>query len=108
MTPEWERHGGPPEVDDYGVLRWRGHWVGLPMTEQRIMTELLVQPGAVVSEHVFISTGCSEVAVRESIRRLRSRLAPLGLTVARIRKRGYSLQPRIGLPPIVEERWSIS
>lgn len=103
MTPLWDRHGGPPEVDDFGVLRWRGRWVALPGGEHRVITELLAQPGAVVPEQVLVSAGATPVATRESVRRLRARLAPLGLVVTRIRKRGYSLQPRSGLHPIVEE-----
>ena len=72
------------------------------------MTELLAQPGAVVAEETLVAIGMTRIGARESVRRLRTRLAPIGLIVTRIRKRGYSLQPKSGLPPVLEERWFIS
>ena len=87
----------PPAIDDDGVLRHRGAWVGLPPLEARLTATLLDRFGAVVGRDTLIravwpngSPGRNALDVH--VLRLRRRIAPLHLAVRTVRSRGYLIE----------------
>jgi len=87
----------PPVVDDDGVLRHGGAWVGLPPLEARLTATLLDRFGAVVGRDTLIravwpdgSPGRNALDVH--VLRLRRRIAPLHLAVRTVRSRGYLIE----------------
>ena len=86
-----------PHVDENGVLRTDGAWVGLPPVEARLLVVLLRNEGEVVSREVLSDAGWPEGspgrnALDVRILRLRRRIEPLGLLIRTIRSRGYLLE----------------
>jgi DNA-binding response OmpR family regulator len=95
-------HGSlQPEIDNDGVVRFRGSWVHLPPVEARLFAALLERFGAVVSRAAMHRAGWSSEelsanALDVRMGRLRRRLAPLGLTVRTVRSRGFLLEQASG------------
>jgi len=89
----------PPVLDGNGRLFFRGSWVALSPIEARMASALVERFGSVVSEHELGARGWPagtwpSGALRVHLTRLRQRLAPLGLEVARVRLQGLVLQDR--------------
>jgi two-component system OmpR family response regulator len=97
----------PPEptLDEFDVL-WRGdRWVALAPIEARLLDALLAECGAVVSRCDLGSAAWpggvpGARAVDARLRRLRSRIAPLGLAIHNVHRRGLMLE--VGSPPAAE------
>jgi DNA-binding response OmpR family regulator len=89
--------GGPPVLDDDGVLRVDGAWVALPPIESRLVAALLDRIGTVVTRNDVTRAGWPDGdPVRNvldvHILRLRRRLEPLGLAIRTVRSRGFLLE----------------
>jgi len=86
-----------PELDESGLLRYRGRWVSLPPVESRLTTALLDRYQAVVSRESLARAGWPDGMPGRNVLdvhivRLRRRLAPLGLAIRTVRSRGYLLE----------------
>jgi DNA-binding response OmpR family regulator len=94
----------PPRLDANGRLFYAGRWVALSPIEARMASALVERFGTVVREEELGERGWPEGtwgdgarsagALRVHLTRLRQRLAPLGLEVARVRMQGLVLQRR--------------
>ncbi|MBA2325037.1 MAG: response regulator transcription factor [Actinobacteria bacterium] len=97
LTARAEHHGLHPEIDDDGLLRFRGRWVDLPPIERTVATALVERFGAVVGRDTLTRRAWPEQrptrnALDVHMSRLRRRIVPLGLGVRTVRARGYLLQ----------------
>jgi hypothetical protein len=86
-----------PQLDDDGVLRFRGRWASLAPLEASLTALLLSRFGAVASRETLIRTlwpgkAPGRNALDVHVLRLRRRLAPLGLAIRTVRSRGYLLE----------------
>src|SRR5262245_7094439 len=90
-------HTSRPHVGRLGTLHYRAHAVAFGGSQAAIARALSAHVGEVVadaelraaaSEH---APSTPETSLRMEITRLRSSLRPLGLTIRRIRGRGYRL-----------------
>lgn len=86
-----------PELDDTGLLRFRGRWAPLPPVEHRLTDALVSRYGAVVSRDVLSRAGWPEGMPGRNVLdvhivRLRRRLTPLTLAIRTVRSRGYLLE----------------
>jgi hypothetical protein len=87
----------PAVLDGDGLLRRGGRWVAVSPLEQRVLVPLLVRPGSLVSRAELLDAACPGVESDETraldrvIRRLRLRLAPLGVRVHTVRGSGFLL-----------------
>jgi DNA-binding response OmpR family regulator len=85
-------------LDGDGLLRRGGRWVAVSPLEQRVLVPLLVRPGSLVSRAELLDAACPGVESDETraldrvIRRLRLRLAPLGVRVHTVRGSGFLLE----------------
>jgi two-component system OmpR family response regulator len=90
------RHPPAPIVEESGCLSHRGATVFLPPVDEQVARALIEHLGHPVSPEVLRarawSDGGSETALRVHISRLRRRLAPLGLTIRSVRRRGYLIR----------------
>ena len=91
------QHAEHPELDDDGLLRFRGSWVALPPVDAALTRTLLERYGSVVDRETLIRRAWEgEVRGRNAldvhILRLRRRVAPIGLEIRTVRSRGYLLQ----------------
>lgn len=96
LTARGARHAGPPDVGA-GRLSYRGAWVPLSLTEERLASALVKSFGEVVDVSTLLEAGwphstATETALRVQITRLRRRLFRLGLVVVSVHNRGYVLQ----------------
>ena len=87
-----------PDLDEHGVLRFRGRWVPLPPVEARLTAALLDRLGAVVSREALSRAGWpagagGRNALDVHVLRLRRRLDGVGLAIRTVRARGYLLEP---------------
>jgi two-component system OmpR family response regulator len=86
-----------PILDENGVLTWGDGWVALSPIEARLTAVLLEKFSSMVSPHsLVVATQGSDDVRRNSLdvqlHRLRRRLAPIGLVIRTVRKRGYILE----------------
>ncbi len=86
-----------PEVDNDGLLRFRGGWVSLSPVERALAAALIDRFGAVVgrdslARRAWTGGAPTRNALDVHVLRLRRRIAPLGLEVRTVRARGYLLQ----------------
>jgi hypothetical protein len=91
---EHAKPSGRVRLDDTGILRLGQAWVALTPIEARLMRLFLDRAGTVVSRGELASAGWPGEASRAldpSLQRLRARIAPLGLRIVNIRRRGYIL-----------------
>ena len=86
-----------PSLDRHGRLTFRDQTAELPVSQRAIVARLLERRGEVVSD-AEISTLFGEgfasthvEAVKTALRRIKDALAPLGLSVTRVRNAGYLL-----------------
>jgi DNA-binding response OmpR family regulator len=87
-----------PKLDQDGVLTWADRWVALSPLEARLASVLLEKFTSMVTYRALVdATQSPEDARRNSLdvqlHRLRRRLAPIGLVIRTVRKRGYVLEP---------------
>jgi DNA-binding response OmpR family regulator len=93
-------HDLPPRVDDEGRLHYRGKLLSLRPSEAQLACVLAEHFGDVVTDRELTAAAAegtaseSAPALRVQMAQLRSRLRELGLTLHRIRRRGYRLQHR--------------
>lgn len=86
-----------PLLDEFDVL-WRGdRWSALAPIEARLMEALLARCGSVVSRRELGAAAWpagmpGERAVDARLRGLRTRIAPLGLAIHNVRRRGLLLE----------------
>jgi hypothetical protein len=88
-------HRSPPHVDADGRLRYRGNVMLLPEDEvelARLLTDRL--DDVVTDEELQRGAGLSGPEVRARMTQLRARLRGQDLNLRRVRRRGYTLQPR--------------
>lgn len=91
-----------PVLDEFDVV-WRGdRWSALAPIEARLAAVLLARCGSVVSRRELSAAAWpggapGDRAVDARLCRLRTRLAPLGLTIHNVRRRGLLLE--VGEPP---------
>jgi DNA-binding response OmpR family regulator len=86
-----------PEIDNDGLLRFRGTWVSLSPVERALAAALIERFGAVVARESLARRAWTDGAPTRNaldvhVLRLRRRIAPLGLEVRTVRSRGYLLQ----------------
>jgi two-component system OmpR family response regulator len=90
------RHPTTPIVEEHGCLSHRGATVFLPPVDEQVTRALIEHLGHPVSAEELRacawSDGGSETALRVHISRLRRRLAPLGLAITSVRRRGYLIR----------------
>ena len=87
-----------PQLDEHGVLTLAGQWVALSPIEARLTGILLEKFTTIVSHrNLALATHISDDVRRNSLdvqlHRLRRKLAPLGLVIRTVRRRGYVLEP---------------
>ena len=86
-----------PELDAYGLLRYRGRWVATSRQEELALRPLLTRWRRTVTPRSLAEATWSEdvapTALSSLVRRLRRRVEPLGLTIHTIRSRGFILEP---------------
>lgn len=93
-----ETHGARvPEIDDSGLLRLGGSWVALSTVDLRLVTVLVSRYGTVVGRDSLARAGWPEGIPGRNVLdarlvRLRRRVAPLGLVIRTVRRRGYLLE----------------
>jgi DNA-binding response OmpR family regulator len=90
-----------PKLDGDGVLTWADGWVALSPIEARLAAVLIEKFSSMVSNHsLVLATRTSDDVRRNSLdvqlHRLRRRLAPVGLVIRTVRKRGYVLEAGTG------------
>jgi biotin operon repressor len=90
------RHPTAPVVEEHGCVSHRGGTVFLPPVDEQVARALIEHLGHPVSPEELRarawSGGGSDTALRVHISRLRRRLAPLGLTISSVRRRGYLIR----------------
>jgi DNA-binding response OmpR family regulator len=94
-----ETEGLVPDVDDDGLLRFRGHWVALSPVERSLARAMVHRFGAVagrddLARAAWPGGAPTRNALDVHVLRLRRRIAPIGLEVRTVRSRGYLLQAR--------------
>lgn len=87
-----------PDIDEDGLLRYRGAWVALSPKEEVVLRQLLAGGHRVVSRERLVAAGWPgsgprTTALDKVVSRLRRRLAPLGLTIHTVRARGFLVGP---------------
>jgi DNA-binding response OmpR family regulator len=92
---------GRPEIDDDGLLRFKGRWTSLSPVERSLASALVERYGAVVGRDVLAKRAWpggapTRNALDVHVLRLRRRIAALGLEVRTVRSRGYLLQQHDG------------
>jgi DNA-binding response OmpR family regulator len=93
-------HDAPPRIDEQGRLHYRGRLLTLHPAEARLAGVLVERFGDVVADRELaeVTTGSKDGAAGPSLRsqmtQLRSHVRDVGLSLHRIRRRGYKLQRR--------------
>lgn len=100
LSARAEREPAGPEIDEDGLLRYRGAWVSLSPVERALTAALVERFGAVVGRDALAARAWPRGAPTRNaldvhVLRLRRRIAPLDLEVRTIRSRGYLLQAGI-------------
>jgi DNA-binding winged helix-turn-helix (wHTH) protein len=85
-----------PALDEFGLLRLGRHWVSLTELDEAIMRLLLRSFRSPVSRKEILTTAWPERrddgrVLDTRMHRLRNRIAPLGLTIHTVRRRGFML-----------------
>ncbi|HEX9530982.1 MAG TPA: winged helix-turn-helix domain-containing protein, partial [Acidimicrobiales bacterium] len=91
--------GGGEVVVRGSVVRGQGARVDVPERERAVLDVLLRRPGAVVPRAALLKElwgkGSDPKSVDSAIARLRRRLAPTGLTIQTLPRRGYRLDATV-------------
>jgi len=88
----------PAVLDEDGLLRRGDRWVAVSPAERRLLEPLLARAGAPVRRAELLAAVAPGVLVDDSraldrmVRRVRLRVAPLGVTVPVVRGFGYVLE----------------
>lgn len=85
-----------PTIDEHGIVRSTHGAVALPAVEARLATAMVARFGRVTHQASLFAAGWPEQRPRRNLldvhlHRLRRRLAPIGLQIRTVRKRGYIL-----------------
>lgn len=95
---ETHEHGTQrPELDDDGIIRFRGSWISLSPLERSVALPLVERFQAVVgrenlARHAWPNRAPTRNALDAHMLRLRRRLESIGLEIKTVRSRGYLLQ----------------
>ena len=97
----------PASIDDDGLLHRGDRWVALPPGELAALTALLSEPGYMVARNDLASAlgmpaeevGNGSRTLDNVVRRVRKRIAPLGMAVCVVRGAGFLLE--MGELPVV-------
>jgi hypothetical protein len=90
-----------PTIDEYGLLSYHGQVVPLSRIDARVVEALLERLGEVVEDATLMRRawpggsnpdGSNPDGLRVHVSRIRQRLAPLGLSIVRVRGAGYVLR----------------
>lgn len=94
---------GRPQLDDGGLLWHEGRWVSLSPSEERLARALLERYERCVSREVLVAAGgcIGHCSLNSSIKRLRARVAVVGLAISTVHGKGYALSSQPLLPPVV-------
>ena len=97
LTARSSAHGLLPEIDDDGLLRFRGEWAALSPVETELARALVERFGGVVGRDALAKRAWpiglpTRNALDVHMLRLRRRITPLELEVRTVRGRGYLLQ----------------
>jgi DNA-binding response OmpR family regulator len=89
-----------PNIDEDGILRYRGRWITLSRVERALAHALVDRFTAVVRRDTLVemawpSGESTRNALDVQMVRLRRRLLTVGLEVRTVRARGYLLQPHL-------------
>lgn len=90
-----------PTLEEGDLLRFRGRWVALSARETIIARALVSEFDRCVTRarlESMVGGSQRSAALNSLVARLRSRIAPLGLTIDAIRGRGYVLTSRATQP----------
>lgn len=88
----------PAVIDDDGLLHRGPCWVALPPTELRVVSALLARPGRLVARADLAAVagtahrGEGTRTLDGVVRRVRRRIAPLGMVVCAVRGAGFLLE----------------
>ena len=90
----------PASIDDDGLLHRGDRWVALPPGELAALTALLSEPGYMVARNDLASAlgmpadevGNGSRTLDNVVRRVRRRIAPLGMAVCVVRGAGFLLE----------------
>jgi len=87
----------PPVLEEHGLVRRGKAWVALSNVEEQLFRPLLENLDHVVrradlGRAIGADLGDRRNTVDAAIRRLRLRIAPLGLTIRTVRPHGYALE----------------
>jgi DNA-binding winged helix-turn-helix (wHTH) protein len=93
-----------PWIDEAGILRVGRRWAPLSNSERELLVPLVARFGKTVSRDELAAGAMSGKPIPPSalnvrITRMRQRLAPLGLRLINVRKRGYILDRAHDLAP---------
>jgi two-component system, OmpR family, response regulator len=97
-----------PTVDTFGQLSYRGRALFLSPLDQRMAEVLIEHFGTVINDEEVRQRVWPDGATTQSLRvlvsRVRRRIAPLGLTISRVRGAGYVMRQPSGssAPPAGE------
>jgi hypothetical protein len=80
----------PIELDDDGLLRRGSRWTALPEAEASVFTRLYERRGRVVARHDLQPSGVGR-ALDGTLKRLRRRVRPFGITITAVRANGFLL-----------------
>jgi hypothetical protein len=90
-----------PRLDEDGLLRFRGEWVAIPETQVPLARLLVVRFQAMVSDSDLAAVfehraeSGTQRAVAGALHRLRRRVRECGLSLSRVRGRGYILDDAV-------------
>lgn len=88
----------PASIDGDGLLHRGERWVALPPGEMAALAALLARPGSMVArQRLAAAIGAAGLddggrTIDNVIRRVRKRIAPLGMAVCAVRGAGYLLE----------------
>jgi len=88
----------PASIDDDGLLHRGERWVALSPGERAALTALLSTPGSMVSRRDLAAAAVASDgddgsrSIDNLVRRVRKRIAPLGMAVCAVRGAGFLLE----------------
>jgi len=86
-----------PTLEDGDLLRFEGGWVALSPTETKVVRVLLDRFDRCVTRatlEALVGAAPGSSSLNSVVKRLRTRISPLGLTVNNVHGRGYVLSNR--------------
>lgn len=98
--------GGSIRLDGGGLLHVGTAWVALPLVEWRLVATLLAHIGEVVLRDDLTGAAWPGKRVKDgtlsvSMKRVRSRIEPLGLAITTVRGRGFVISAAGSLGDVV-------